>query len=73
MTKQEFIHAIEQGAILPVDAAKFSNPEITRMIKAAQKHGFILHVHNSSAFNPGDFANFGSVAPGHVSFPDFKL
>lgn len=73
MTKQEFIYAIEQGAILPVDASIFSNAEIARMGKAAKKHNFILEVHNCNAFKPSDIAYIGSIAPGHISFTDYQL
>jgi len=73
MTKQEFIYAIEQGAILPVDASKFSNAEIARMAKAAHEHNFVLEVQKSDAFKPSDIAYLGSVAPGHVAFPDIKI
>ena len=73
MTKQEFICAIEQGAILPVDASIFSNAEIARMGKAAEKYNFVLELHNCGAFKPSDIAHLGSIAPGHISFSDFQL
>ncbi|MCM1318850.1 MAG: hypothetical protein NC217_00515 [Muribaculaceae bacterium] len=73
MTKQEFIYAIEQGAILPVDASLFSNAEIARMGKAAAEHGFVLKLYNCGAFKPSNIAYLGSVAPGHIEFTDYKL
>ena len=73
MTKQEFIYAIEQGAILPVDASIFSNAEIARMSKAAEKYNFVLELHNCGAFKPSDIAYLGSIAPGHISFSDYQL